>query len=155
MSMTVFSTGGTSREDIVRRLDLSKPVGTDIVTTRTEDLMAGMGIEAEIRIEVVAAVVDEVEAVIITEVGEEAVPVEAEVAVTEDGEVGKEEPINRSMTWALVAVAIMHREASQITMITYRVGTATMRHFLPWAAEAYRMANRLVRHLLTKIHRTR
>ncbi len=93
--------------------------------------MAGTDIEAAIKIEVVAELVDEAEAITTIEVGEEAVLVAAEVVITEEGEVGKEEPINRSTTWALLVVALMDREASQITMIMYRVGTATMRHFLP------------------------
>ena len=142
VSMTVFSTGGTSRGGIVRRLDLTKPVGTATVMTRTEDPTAGLDIEAAIRIEVVAAVVGEAVAVITIEVEEEAVLVEAQVATTEEEEVGKEEPINLSMTWALVGVAIMHREESLITTIMFRVGTATIRHFLPWAAEVYLMASK-------------
>lgn len=120
--------------------------------TRIEDLMAGMDIEAAIRIEVAAEVVDEAEAIITTtEVGEEAVLAEAEVVVTEEGAVGKEEAINRSTMWALVVDASMHREASQITTIMYRAETITMRRFLPWAAEAYLTASKSVRYLLTKI----
>ena len=98
--------------------------------TRIEEVMVGLDIEAEIRIEVVAEVVDEAEAITTVGVGEEAVLVAAEV-VTEEGEVGKEEPINHSTTWAPVVVAIMHREASPTTMIMYRVGTTTMRHSQP------------------------
>lgn len=115
-----------------------------MVMTRIEDSMAGTEIEAAPRIEVVAEVVDEVEVIIIIEVAEGWVLVEAEVVTTEEGEVGKEEPINRLTTWAPVVVATMRREASQITMITYRVGTTTMRRFLPWAAEAYLTANKSV-----------
>lgn len=115
------------------------------VTTRIEELMAGLDIEAAIRVEVVAVVVDEAEVTTIIEAGEEAVLVEAEVVTTEDGEVGKEEPINRLTTWALEVVAIMHREASQITMIMRRVETIIMRRFLPSAAEAYPMASKSVR----------
>lgn len=122
-----------------------------MVMTRIEDSMAGTEIEAAPRIEVVAEVVDEVEVIIIIEVAEGGVLVEAEVVTTEEGEVGKEEPINRLTTWAPVVVATMRREASQITMITYRVGTTTMRRFLPWAAEAYLTANKSVRHLLAKV----
>ena len=110
--------------------------------------MAGMRIEAAIRIELVAVVVDEAGAVTITEVGEEAVQVEVEVVIIEEEGVAKEESINRLTMWALVlVVATMHREGSQITMIMYRVGTITMRSFLPWA-EAYLMASKSVRHFL-------
>lgn len=119
--------------------------------TRIEDLMAGMDIEAAIRIEVAAEVVDEAEATTTTEVGEEAVLAEAEVVVTEEGEVGKEEATNRSTMWALVVDASMHREASPITTIMYRAETTTMRRFLPWAAEAYLMASKSVHYLLAKI----
>lgn len=140
--MTVCSTGGTSRGGIVRSLDPSNPVGTATVLTRIVDPTAGMDIEAAIRIEVAAAVVGEAVAVIIIEVGEEAVLVEAEVVTTEEGEVGKEEPTDLSTTWALVVVAITHREESLITMIMSRVRTATIRHFLHWAAEVYLMASK-------------
>ena len=118
--------------------------------TRIEEVMVGMDIEAEIRIEVVAEAVDEAEAITTIEVGEEAVLVAAEVVITEEGEVGKEGPINHSTTWAPVVVAIMHREASPTTMIMYRVGTTTMRRSQPWAAEACLMANKSVRYLLAK-----
>lgn len=87
--------------------------------TRIEDLMAEMDIEAAIKIEVVAEVVDEAEAIITIEVGEESVLAEAEVVTVEEGEVGKKEAINRSTMWDLVVDATMHREASQITTITY------------------------------------
>lgn len=100
-----------------------------------------MDIEAAIRTELVAEVVDEAEAVPITEVGEEAVLVEVEVIITEEEGVAREEPINRSTMLALVVVATTHREGSRITMIMYRVGTVIMRPFLPLAAEAYLMAS--------------
>lgn len=123
--MTVFLIGGTSKEGIVRRPDLSKLIGVVPVMRRIGDLMVGMDIEAAIRIEVGAEVVDEAEAILIVEVGEEVVPVGAEVVIAEEGEVGKEVPINRSMTWALVVVATMHREGSQITTIMSRVEIPT------------------------------
>ena len=114
--------------------------------------MAGMEIEAAIRIEVVAAVVVAVvEAIIIIEVGGEAVLVEAGVVTTGEGEVGKEELTNRSTMSALLVVAIMHREASQTTMIMFRVGRVTMRPFPPWAVEAYLMASKIIVRFLAKI----
>ena len=151
VSMAVFSTGGISKDGIVRRLGPSRPIGAATVMTRIEDLMAGMDKEVAIRIEFVALVVDEAEAITVIEVGGEAALVEAEVAAIEEGEVGKEEPTNRSMMWDPVVVATMHREASQTTMITYRAGIITLRRFLPWAAEAYLMASKSVRYFLAEI----
>ena len=111
-----------------------------------------MDIEAAIRTELVAEVVDEAEAITTTGVGEEAVLVEVEVATTEVEGVAKEQPINRLTMWAPVVVATTHREGSQITMIMYRVGTIIMRPFLPWAAaEAYLMASKSVCHLLVEL----
>lgn len=119
--------------------------------TRAEDTMAGTETEAAIRIEVVAAVVVVVEAIIIPEVGGEAVLVEAGVATTGEGEVGKEELINRSTMWALLVVATTHREASQTTMTMFRVGRVTMLRFLLWAVEAYLTASKIVVRFLAKI----
>ena len=114
--------------------------------------MAGMDLEAAIRIVVVAEVVDEAEAITVTtEVGEGVALAEVEGVITEEGEVGKEGPTNRLTMWALVEDATMHREASQITTIMYRGETIIMRRFLPWAAEAYLMASKSVRRLFAKI----
>lgn len=118
--------------------------------TKIEDLMSAMDLEAAIRIEVVVEVVEEAEATAVVEVGEEAVLVEAEVVTTEGELVGKEEHINRSTMWALVVVDTTHREASQITMIMYRVETTTMLRFRPWAAEGYLMASKPARYVIAK-----